>query len=396
MTATLPFPVYDADNHFYEPEDALFRHLPKKWQRDFRYITESNGRRRLAINSRISDYLPNPTFERVAAPGTHVKYYKAQNPEGLSMRELAGKPVTPPPAWRYGADRMAVLDEQNVQAALMFPTLFSVIEHGLSYNHDLLHDALHSLNQWVSEEWGFHRDERLFGVPVIGLANMDRAIEELEWLLKQGARTVNLRPSPVPGYRGGRSPGLKDFDPFWARVNEAKIFVTIHASNSDYDNLITMWTGGSEWLPFESDPLVNCLRIIERAIADTLSAIICGGVFQRFPDVRVVSVENGAKWVGPLIETLEHVYGQMPQKFSFDPVEHFHRNVFVTPFVEDNWDKVGELMQTNRILFGSDYPHPEGTERPLDFLEELASFNMTQKEQIMSSNLKGLLEGKRD
>ncbi len=86
MNATLPFKVYDADNHFYEPEEAIFRHMPKKWARDFRLITEANGRKRLAINSVISDYLPNPTFERVAAPGTHLKYYKAENKEGLSMR----------------------------------------------------------------------------------------------------------------------------------------------------------------------------------------------------------------------------------------------------------------------------------------------------------------------
>ena len=395
MTAALPFPVYDADNHFYEPEDAIFRHLPRKWANDFKFV-EVNGRKRLAINNRISDYIPNPTFERVAAPGTHVKYYKAENTEGLSMRELTGKPVTPPSAWRYGKDRIAVLDEHNVHAAMMFPTLFSVIEHGLSYNHDLIHDALHALNMWVAEEWGFAYQDRIYAVPVISLADMDRAIEELEWLLKQGARTVNLRPSPVPGYRGGRSPGLKDFDAFWARVNEAKIFVSIHASNSDYDHLINMWTGGAEWLPFESNPLVNCLRIIERAISDTIAALICDGVFDRFPDVRVVSVENGAKWVGPLIDTLEHVYGQMPQKFKSDPVETFHRNIFVTPFVEDNWAEVGARMQTNRILFGSDFPHPEGTEHPLDFLEELTSFSMAQKEQIMSNNLKGLLEGKRD
>ncbi|AZI37643.1 hypothetical protein NT2_06_02620 [Caenibius tardaugens NBRC 16725] len=395
MTTALPFPVYDADNHFYEPEDAIFRHLPKKWANDFKFV-EVNGRKRLAINNRISDYIPNPTFDRVAAPGSHVKYYKAENTEGLSMRELTGKPVTPPSAWRYGRDRIAVLDEHQVHAAVMFPTLFSVIEHGLAYNHELLHDALHALNMWVSEEWGFAYKDRIFAVPVINLADMDRATAELDWLLAQGARTVNLRPSPVPGYRGGRSPGLKDFDAFWARINEAKIFVSIHASNSDYDHLINMWTGGAEWLPFESNPLVNCLRIIERAISDTIAALICDGLFDRFPDLRIVSVENGAKWVGSLIETLEHVYGQMPQKFRSDPVETFHRNIFVTPFVEDNWDVVGQHMQTNRILFGSDYPHPEGTEHPLDFLQELTSFTMAQKEQIMSSNLKGLLEGKRD
>jgi len=395
MTNTLPFPVYDADNHFYEPEDALFRHLPKKWHKDFRFV-EVDGRKRLAINSQISDYIPNPTFERVAAPGTHVNYYRAQNPGGLSLRQMTGKPIEPPRSWRYGDERLAVLDEHDVHAALMFPTLFSVIEKWMSYNHEFLHDALHALNRWTAEEWGFAREGRLFGVPVVSLADMDRAIRETDWLIREGARTICIRPSPVPGYRGGRSMGLADFDPFWARVEEAGIFVSIHASNSDYDNLITMWTGGAEWLPFESDPFVNCLRIVERAISDTIAAIICGGVFDRFPGLRVATVENGAKWVVPLIETLQYVYGQMPQKFKTDPVEAFHRHIFVTPFVEDSFEDLAKHMQINRILFGSDYPHPEGTERPLDFLEELTSFDMAAKERIMSANLKGLLEGVRD
>ncbi len=394
-TPSLPFPVYDADNHFYEPEDALFRHLPKKWHKDFRFV-EVDGRKRLAIKGQISDYIPNPTFERVAAPGTHVKYYKAENPEGLTMRQMTGKPIAPPESWRTGKERLAVLDGHNVHAALMFPTLFSVIEKWMSYDHEFLHDALHALNQWTSEEWGFARENRLFGVPVVSLADMDRALAETDWLIEQGARTICIRPSPVPGYRGGRSMGLKDFDPFWARIEEAKIFVSIHASNSDYDHLIEMWTGGAEWLPFESDPFVNCLRIIERAISDTIAAIICGGVFDRFPGVRIVSVENGAKWVIPLIEQLKHVYGQMPQKFMNDPVEQFHRNIFVTPFVEDDFGQLKEHMQVNRILFGSDYPHPEGTEHPLDFLHELTNYSMAEKEMVMSSNLKGLLEGVRN
>ncbi len=395
MNAALPFPVYDADNHFYEPEDALFRHMPKKWHKDFRFV-EVDGRKRLAINGNISDYIPNPTFERVAGPGTHMQYYKGKNPDGLSLREMTGKPVVPPRSWRYGDERLAVLDSHDVHAALMFPTLFSVIEKWLAYNHEFLHDALHALNRWTSEEWGFARENRIFGVPVVSLADMDRAVKETDWLIKEGARTICIRPSPVPGYRGGRSMGLKDFDPFWARCAEAKIFVSIHASNSDYDHLITMWTGGAEWLPFESDPFINSLRIIERAISDTISAIICGGVFDRFPDLRIVSVENGATWVVPLLETLKHVYGQMPHKFARDPVETFHRHVFVTPFIEDSFETLAKHMQIDRILFGSDYPHPEGVANPLDFLSELTSFSMAEKERIMSLNLKGLLQGQRD
>ena len=157
-----------------------------------------------------------------------------------------------------------------------------------------------------------------------------------------------------------------------------------------------MWTGGGEWLPFEPNPLVNCLRIIDRAIADTVAALICGGVFDRHPDVRIACIENGAAWVRPLIETLRYVHGQMPQTFGRDPVETFHRHIFVAPFVEDDVGELARHMDISRILFGSDWPHPEGTAEPLDYIEELAGFDMEQKRQIMSSNLQGLLEGRRD
>jgi hypothetical protein len=92
----LPFPVYDADNHIYEPEDAFIRHLPRQFQNDF-YFVEKNGRKKLVINGMLSDYIPNPTFEVVAAPGSHEKWFRADNPEGLSLREMQGKPVRPPP-----------------------------------------------------------------------------------------------------------------------------------------------------------------------------------------------------------------------------------------------------------------------------------------------------------
>ena len=395
MTAALPFPVYDADNHFYEPEDAITRHLPEKWRNDFQFVTV-DGRKKLAIGGKISNYIPNPTFERVAAPGAHLKYYRAQNPEGLSLREITGKSIVPPPSYRYGKDRVAVLDQHHVQAALFFPTLFSAIENRMSYDHDLLHDALHSLNQWTVEEWGFGKGGRLYGVPIISLANLDRAVAELDWLLKQGASCVCIRPAPVPGYRGSQSMGLKEFDPFWARVNESKIFVAIHAADTGYERIAEWWGGGSEWIPFAPSPFFNCLRLLDRAISDTVSALICHGVFERHPNVRIAAVENGAFWVEPMIKTLHHVYGQMPQYFKEHPVETFRRHVFVAPFVEDSFEDLAKHIDVSRILFGSDYPHPEGTAEPLDFLAELTSFNAADKEKIMSSNLKGLLEGKRD
>jgi predicted TIM-barrel fold metal-dependent hydrolase len=395
MRNSLPYPVYDADNHFYEPADAITRYLPKKYAKALQFV-QVNGRTKLAIGGQISDYIPNPTFDVVAAPGAHLPYYRAENKEGLSLREITGQAIKSVPSFRNGADRLPVLDEQGIYATIMFPTLFSAIERRMSYDHDLLDAALHSLNQWTAEEWGFARQNRIFATPVISLANVEEAVKELDWALANGARTVVIRPAPVPGYRGSRSMGFEEFDPFWARVNEAKIFVSLHASDSGYDAFTQMWVGGQEWKPFEPDPFSSCQRIIDRAISDTVSALICHGVFDRHPNVRIACIENGAFWVDGLIKTFNHVYGQMPQHFKRHPTEVFRRHFFVAPFNEDSVPELVEQIGADRVLFGSDWPHPEGVVEPLDFVAELEGLSAADQQKIMSSNLKGLLEGARD
>ena len=72
---------------FYEPEEALLKYMPEKYKHVFKYV-QVDGRTKLAINGQISDYIPNPTFEVVAAPGCHVDYYRGNNPEGKSFREF--------------------------------------------------------------------------------------------------------------------------------------------------------------------------------------------------------------------------------------------------------------------------------------------------------------------
>ncbi|MDD3797606.1 MAG: amidohydrolase family protein [Novosphingobium sp.] len=391
----LPFPVYDADHHFYDPDDSITRHLPDKYKEDFQFI-EVNGRRRLAIGGQISRYIPNPTFDRVAAPGSHLPYYKAENPEGLSIREIGGDPIVPTPSMRNRDARMEWMDDHNVEGALVFPNLFSVIESRMDYDHEFLFSVAHSLNRYIDEEWGFARDGRLFMTPVMSLADVDMAVKELDWLLKQGARAIAMSPSPVPGYRGFRSPGDEEFDPFWARIAEAGVFVAYHASDTPYSKIATWWTRGKEWTPFKPDPMTACTMMIERAISDTIAALICHGVFDRHPNVRVASIENGAVWVGPLIDRLTHVYGQMPQYFKEHPVETFKRNFFITPFTEDSVPELISHMGADRVMFGSDWPHPEGLADPLDFVDEAEGVSMADLEKVMSSNLKGLLEGVRD
>ena len=61
-------PIFDADNHLYESEEALTKFLPTRYKDIIRFV-ELNGRKKIVIRDRLSDYIPNPTFEYVAAPG---------------------------------------------------------------------------------------------------------------------------------------------------------------------------------------------------------------------------------------------------------------------------------------------------------------------------------------
>ncbi len=68
MVQALDFPVFDADNHLYETEDAFTRHLPPSHRNLFRFV-EINGRKKLLVRVTLTEFIPIPTFAVVARPG---------------------------------------------------------------------------------------------------------------------------------------------------------------------------------------------------------------------------------------------------------------------------------------------------------------------------------------
>src|SRR5205085_7202761 len=159
-------------------------------------------------------------------------------------RELVGEPMKALPAFRGPEPRLELMDELGVDRTLMFPTLASLLEERLRDDPEATHAVIHSFNEWLHEEWTFDFEGRIFTTPVITLPIVERAIEELEWVIERGAKTVLIRPAPVPGYRGPRSFALPEFDPFWERVVEHGVLVAMHSSDSGYARYANDWLGG--------------------------------------------------------------------------------------------------------------------------------------------------------
>lgn len=391
-TRDLGFPVFDADNHMYETREALTKFLPERYANVIGYV-EVNGRTKITVKNQISEYIPNPTFERVAAPGAQEEYFKVGNPDGKSRREIMGRGIDALPAFREPAPRLELMDELGLDKALMWPTLASLVEERLRDDVDAIHAVVHSLNQWMHETWTFNYEDRIFPTPVITLPIVDEAIKELEWVAERGAKVILIRPAPVPGLRGPRSFALPEFDPFWELVQEKDIVVGMHASDSGYQRYVNEWEGiRDEMTPFAGGSGFSAIiGHSGRAIIDTMASAIGHGLCTRFPRLKICPVENGSNWVRPLLHDLEGAYQFNPHLFEEDPVEVFKRNIFVHPFHEEDPKGLVALLGADNVLFGSDYPHPEGMSDPISFVDDLEGLPAEDIAKVMGGNLNRLM-----
>jgi predicted TIM-barrel fold metal-dependent hydrolase len=390
---TLDYPVFDADNHMYETTDAFTKYLPAEYEGLIKYV-EVDGRTKIAVNGQISEYIPNPTFAKVAAPGAQEQYFRSGNPEGKSKREILGRGIDALPGFSEPGPRLELMDELGLDRALMWPTLASLLEERIRTNPPAVHAVVHALNQWMYEHWTFNYENRMFPAPVVHLGIVDRAIEELDWLVERGARLILVRPAPVWGYMGPRSPALPEFDPFWKRVAEADVLVGMHASDSGYQRYANEWEGvpDGEMMPFKGESGFRAITGHQgRPIIDTVASLVGHGLCTRFPTLRFVPVENGSNWVRPMLADMEHAWAHSPNAFDENPVDVLKRNIWVHPFHEEDPKGLVAVLGADRVLFGSDYPHPEGMADPITFVDDLVGLPEADIRLVMGGNLNRLM-----
>ena len=384
MTARLAYPAFDCDNHYYEALDAFTRHMDPRLAKKAVQWAVIDGRQRLLVAERIHRFIPNPTFDPVAKPGCLDRFFRGDNPEGFDIRAAFGELEPIRPAYRDREARLALMDEQGIEGCLLFPTLGVGIEHPLRHDADLTHATLHAFNQWLDEDWGFAWRERIFAAPMLSLMDVRQAVTELEWVLARDARVVLLRAAPVPGAKR-RSLGDRDFDSFWARVNEAGITVAFHAGESGYGEYASHWGEPEDLEAFGGGPFRSVTQT-DRSIYDALAALIVHGVFQRFPNVRACSIENGSDWVHGLLSKLKKAERMNVRAFREPPVEVFRRHVSVAPYYEEDVSALAEAIGIENVLLGSDFPHAEGLAEPLSFLDELKDFTAADVRLVMREN----------
>jgi predicted TIM-barrel fold metal-dependent hydrolase len=286
------------------------------------------------------------------------------------------------------------MDEQNVEACLILPTAGVGVEPQLREHSDVLYPSVRAFNRWLEEDWGYGSDGRIYGAPVNSLFDLGQATEELERLLDLNARFMVLTAGPV----NGRSPGDPYFDPFWARCQESGINVVYHIGRTPFSEMYNTPWGLRPHPPSHRHSLMEyTLSFTDRPIADTMTAFIADNTFGRFPKLKVLSIEYGSSWVGPLLHKLDHIarlYSKDMWRFGAPPMKPsdlFRQNVWVAPFFEDDVTALCRRIGVEHVLNGSDYPHPEGLLWPVEFVEELKGLSDADVRRVMRDNLACLL-----
>ena len=129
-----------------------------------------------------------------------------------------------------------------------------------------------------------------------------------------------------------------------------------------------------------------------RVIKDMIASIVGHGLATRFPDIRFMPVENGSSWVRPMIEHMNVAYDHSPLLFEEHPVDVLKRNVWVHPFHEEDPRGLIKLVGADRVVFGSDYPHPEGMSDPVTYVKELEGLPHPDIARIMGGNLADVMK----
>jgi predicted TIM-barrel fold metal-dependent hydrolase len=388
MASHVDFEIFDCDNHYYEAVDAFTRYAEPGMAKRTMQWAEIDGKQRLLVGGKINRFIPNPTFDPVSKPGALDEYFRGRNPKGEGVRELFGDldPMSERPEYRNRDARLQLMDEQGMSGAIFLPTLGVGMEQALLDDPPALLAAFRAFNRWLDDDWGFAYQERIFGAPMLTMVDPEEALKSVQWGLDHDARFFVLVPGPVITRSGPVSPADPVFDPMWGLLNEAGAVLTAHGGNAYYTRYLADWGEGTEMEAFRQNPFRSIVSW--SAVQDWFANLLAHGLFQRFPNLRMASIETGSDWVFHLYDKLKKSYSQTPQAYSEDPRETFKRHVWVSPYYEDELAGLRDLVGADHMLMGSDFPHAEGLAEPSSYIKDLENFGFTPEESrlVMRDN----------
>ena len=243
-------------------------------------------------------------------------------------------------------DRLRDQASDGVSAEVIFPT-FALQACFASDDAEFQRQLCRAYNTWAADSFD---DHRLLPVGMVSMLDIDGAIEDATAVAEQGFRALFL-PAQVPSrpYNDGA------YDPFWAVAEELGLPLTFH-SGTGHEPRVVRGPGGA---------VVNYLMGAQLDGPMVILSLAAGGALDRFPDMKIVTVETGASWLAWIMTQADAIYEDhimwANPKLSLKPSELIRRQCAATFMYDPVAINNRETTGVETLMWGNDYPHPEGT-----------------------------------
>jgi len=318
------------DSHMLEPADLYSRTLPKSLA-DRAPRTERDGE-----------------WETIYVDGEVIRRQVMLIKEGEFAGMTSKEQVHRAPGARDARLRMIDLDHEGIWGELVYPSI------GM-WNNIVKDPALAKAMVRVANDWAMQEIQsfspRLVAAATVSMVSVGDAVDEVERAAGMGFKAVFIPTEPP-------SPDLeyhrKEWDPFWAVLEETGLVLAAHIGT---DRIKRPYRGrGAATLNYVWESLGGQRVAIQ---------LVTSGAFERYPNLRLLISEGGASWVPAVGDRMDesarqHQFWVKP-KLSMLPSEYLYRNVWVTFQHDRTAVPTFQHMGYKNVLWGSDYPHSEGT-----------------------------------
>jgi predicted TIM-barrel fold metal-dependent hydrolase len=376
--------VVDADTHMTEAHDLWTSRAPASLKDRVPQVARLDGMACWCVDGAI--------LGRAGAGGVvDVDGHKGRSFEGLFEWEIEKAHV----AAYDPIARVKLMDELGVHAQVVFPGVVGLGGQGLAneVKDDNLRQVCLEIFNDASAEIQAESGDRLLPMALLPAWDIPASVREVERVAAMGLRGVNITSDP----QDLGAPDLADpaWDPVWEACSALHMPVHFHIGAS----LTTMsYFGTYPWPSHDADTqLAIGGTLLFIGNARVVVNIICSGMLDRYPDLKIVSVESGAGWVPFILEALEYEMEEnapdLKQRLSLTPKEFFRRNFYATMWFErTDLPKVVAGVGEDNILFETDFPHPTCLfPNPLDTAaRNMADLSETAQRKILGDNAKQL------
>ena len=377
--------VIDADSHWSEPPDLFTKLAPPQYKDRMPRVETIDGEQ-----TWVFDGIP---VGRHSAAGVIDRHgHKESSHKALHEWEFDKVHVG---AWDP-AVRLEVMDDSGIDAQIIFPSTIGLggQDLGLVEDQALCRMAIEIYNDRMAEIQSESND-RLLPMPLMPAWDIDLCIAEAQRVAALGMRGVNMTSDPQD--LGSPDLASRAWDPFWEAVSDLELPVHFHIGAS-----VTAMTFFGKY-PWDSHPMNTKLAIGGTLLfignARVVTNLILSGMFDRYPDLKMVSVESGVGWIPFILETLDYEMSEnAPEELAElqkPPSEYFRSNLYATFWFENNRNKLPDLIEAvgeDSILFETDFPHPTCLyPKPLESVaKKMATLPIETQRKIYGENAKKL------